>query len=118
MKSVEKVQVVEYKRKNGDNPFADWFDGLNHQAALKVDDAIVRMKEGNFSNVKSVGQGVSERKINFGPGYRIYFGRDGGKLIILLGGGTKKSQKRDVETARKLWLEYKSRAKEGGIQWH
>ena len=61
---------------------------------------------GNLSNVKGVGGGVLEYRIDFGPGYRIYFGRDGDALIILLGGGTKVRQQRDIETAVALWREY------------
>jgi len=71
------------------------------------------MGMGNLSNVESVGQGVHEYKINFGPGYRIYFGRDGEELIILLAGGAKKKQSRDIAEAQKLWADYKQRKKGG-----
>jgi len=71
------------------------------------------MENGNFPNVKSVGQGVHEYKLDFGPGYRIYFGRDGDKIVVLLGGGTKKRQSRDIQTAQALWQEYKQRKKKG-----
>ena len=67
------------------------------------------MEAGNLSNVRGVGSGVSERRINVGPGYRVYFGRDGKTLIVLLGGGTKSRQQRDIEDARQLWQEYKRR---------
>ncbi len=67
------------------------------------------MEQGNLSNIKGVGAGVSEYRIDFGPGYRVYFGRDGDTLIILLGGDTKKRQQRDIEAARDLWREYKQR---------
>ena len=67
------------------------------------------MEYGNFSNVKAVGQGVSEYKLDFGPGYRIYFGKDGDKLVILLAGGTKKRQSRDIGAAQKYWKDYKRR---------
>ena len=67
------------------------------------------MKNGNFSNVKSVGNGVSERRIDFGPGYKIYFANDGDNLIILLGGGTKKHQQSDINKAKKCWKDYKNR---------
>lgn len=69
--------------------------------------ALVRLEQGNFSNVKSVGQGVLEYRIDFGPGYRVYFGRDGEALVILLTGGTKKRQQRDIQTAHAYWREYK-----------
>ena len=67
------------------------------------------MEAGNLSNVKSVGDGVHEFRINVGPGYRIYFGRHGQTLIILLGGGTKRRQERDIEKAKERWAEFKKR---------
>ena len=73
--------------------------------------ALKRMGQGNLSNAKGLVAGVFEHKLNFGPGYRIYFGRDGEKLIILLGGGTKSRQERDIQAAVANWGAYK-RAKE------
>ena len=70
------------------------------------------MEHGNLSNTKSLGGGVIESKIDFGPGYRVYFGKDGKHLIILLGGGTKKGQSKDIQKAKALWQEYKRREKE------
>ena len=75
--------------------------------------AIVRLEQGNFSNVKPVGSGVSEYRVDFGPGYRVYFGWDGDQIIILLGGGTKKRQQRDINLAIERWLDYKRRKKSG-----
>jgi len=69
--------------------------------------ALYRLELGNFSNVKNIGAGVYEFRINFGPGYRIYFGREGDQVIILLGGGTKKRQETDIKTAKKEWKKYK-----------
>jgi putative addiction module killer protein len=100
-------KVVEYV-KAGFSPFAKWFLGLDAQAAAKVTVALYRLEQGNMSNVKSVGKGVSECKVDFGPGYRIYFGQEGNELIILLGGGSKKSQEKDIRIAHLLWAEYKS----------
>lgn len=107
------VDVAEYEDEYGNHPFSKWFATLNTQAALKVRTALARMESGNFSNVKAVGQGVSEYKLDFGPGYRIYFGKDGDKLVILLGGGTKKRQDNDIKTAQTLWKAYKQRKKKG-----
>ena len=78
-------------------------------AAAKVTVALARVEQGNLSNVKGVGEGVLECRIDWGPGYRVYFGRDGDILVILLTGGTKKRQQRDIETAKKLWGDYKAR---------
>ena len=71
--------------------------------------AVTRMAQGNFSNVTGVGSGVFEYHVHFGPGYRIYFGRDGDRLIILLGGGSKKRQQADIGHAVELWQDYKRR---------
>lgn len=105
------VEVVEYEDENGRRPFAVWFESLSSQAALKVRTAIARMENENFSNVKAVGSGVAEYKINFGPGYRVYYAQDGKTLVILLGGGTKKRQSRDIENAKQHWSDYKTRKK-------
>jgi putative addiction module killer protein len=71
--------------------------------------AIARLEQGNRSNVKGVGAGVLEYRINFGPGYRVYFGRDGEVLVILLTGGTKKRQQRDIDAAIQMWADYRRR---------
>ena len=86
------IDVRVYLDQTGKSPFADWFDDLDSQASAKVTMAVTRLGQGNFSNVKGVGSGVSEYKIDFGPGYRIYVGKYGDHLVILLGGGTKKRQ--------------------------
>ena len=90
-------------------PFERWFNKLNAVAAAKVTIALVRLGQGNTSNVKSVGDGVAEFRINAGPGYRIYFGRDGEALVILLTGGDKGSLQRDIEHAMIYWKDYKRR---------
>ena len=100
------MKVVEYFR-GGESVFEKWFLSLDSSAAAKVTTALYRLEQGNFSNVKAVGMGVSEYKIDFGPGYRIYFGRSGNELIILLGGGTKKMQGKDIKKAQMLWADYK-----------
>jgi putative addiction module killer protein len=73
---------------------------------------LARLEAGNTSNVKSVGEGVNELKVDFGPGYRVYFGWDGQELVILLGGGTKKRQSSDIKTAQGYWSDYKTRMRE------
>ena len=108
------VEVKEYVDSRDRSPFADWFNGLEAALAAKVKIAVDRMAAGNLSDVKGVGQGVLERRIHFGPGPRIYFGKDGGDLIILLGGGTKRRQQVDISRAQDLWFEYKRRKREGG----
>ncbi|SPP99796.1 conserved hypothetical protein [Candidatus Sulfobium mesophilum] len=81
---MDKIKVVEFLQ-NGVSIFGEWFSSLGARAAAKVSTALYRLQQGNFSNVKSVGQGVSEYKIDFGPGYRIYLGGEGNTSVILLG---------------------------------
>jgi len=103
------VNVVEYVDDSGKSRFATWFEELNAPAAAKVTTALYRLGQGNFSNVKGVGRGVFEYRIDFGPGYRIYFGNDGETVVILLGGSTKKRQQQAIQTAWRTWIEYKVR---------
>ena len=77
----------------------------------KVTVALTRIELGSLSNVKGVGAGVQEFRIDFGPGYRVYFGRDGDRLLILLAGGTKSRQQKDIAAAQKRWADYKKRKK-------
>jgi putative addiction module killer protein len=103
------IDVREYVDRRGRSPYATWFDSLNADAAAKVATAVTRISLGNFSNLEGIGSGVFEYKLDFGPGYRIYFGKDGETLVILLGGGTKKRQRRDINTALANWQDYKRR---------
>ncbi|MGB8414652.1 MAG: type II toxin-antitoxin system RelE/ParE family toxin [Candidatus Binatus sp.] len=103
------IVVREYLDSSVGSPYAAWFDSLNAEAAAKVTTAVTRLSLGNFSNVEGVGSGVFEYKLDFGPGYRIYFGKDGEALVILLGGGTKRRQQRDISAALANWQDYKRR---------
>jgi putative addiction module killer protein len=105
------LDVREYLDEDGSSPFAAWFSGLDATAAAKITIVLARIEQGNLSNVKSVGQGVLEYRLDFGPGYRVYFGRDGDVLVILLAGGTKKRQQQDIEAAKARWADYKRRKK-------
>lgn len=105
------LEIRYYVSREGQQPFAAWFMDLEPTARAKVTRAIARMEQGNLSNVKSVGEGVLEYKIDFGPGYRVYFGRDGETLVILLCGGTKRRQQRDIDAAHAYWQDYKQRAR-------
>lgn len=105
--NTDRLKIVEYLWE-GKSPFEKWFNTLDASPAAKITTALYRLEAGNFSNVKPVGMGVMEYRIDFGPGYRIYFGRDGEKLIILLGGGSKKTQGKDIIAARTAWKQYKA----------
>ena len=101
------VTVREYLDPVGRSPYARWFDGLHAPAAAKVATALYRLELGNFSNVKSVGSGVYECKIDFGPGYRVYFGTERESLIIVLGVSGKTGQQAAIAAAKKAWAAYK-----------
>ena len=101
------VDIRYYVAADGREPFADWYSGLEVAASAKITRAITRLEQGNFSNAKSVGQGVLEYRIDFGPGYRVYFGRDSDTLVLLLTGGTKKRQQRDIDAAHGYWQHYR-----------
>ena len=106
------LDIRYYVAASGEEPFAEWFAELDAAASAKIARGLARMEQGNLSNVKGVGEGVLECRIDFGPGYRIYFGRDGEKIIVLLSGGTKKRQQRDIDAAHAYWQDYK-RGKRG-----
>lgn len=101
------LEIRYYVAADGQPPFERWFSDLETIARARVARAITRLEQGNFSNVKSVGEGVFEYRIDFGPGYRVYFGQDGQTWVILLTGGTKKRQQRDIDEAHAYWQDYK-----------
>jgi putative addiction module killer protein len=107
------IRVEEFVTDEDVSPFRRWFDVLDDQAAAWVTIAIDRLGEGNTSNAKALAEGVSELRINRGPGYRVYFGWDGKLLVILLGGGTKKRQQNDIQSALRHWRSYKTRKAAG-----
>jgi putative addiction module killer protein len=101
------IELLEYVNAAGVSPFAKWRERLDAATRARVTVAVFRLEAGNFSAVKGAGSGIFELRLDFGPGYRVYFGKDGEKLIILLGGGTKKRQQDDIEAAQERWQEYK-----------
>ena len=103
------IRILEYLDVEGRSPYGIWFEGLNAPAAAKVVSAFYQLAAGNLSNVKGVGSGVFERKIDFGSGYRIYFGRDGESVVILLGGSSKQHQQQAIEAAKERWIDYRRR---------
>ena len=109
----DEAEIEEYVDASGYSAFGDWFDSLAPVAAAKVTVAVTRIGRGAVSNVKGVGDGVLEYRIDSGPGYRIYFGRDGDRLVILVGGGTQRRQDKDTEAAKARWADYKARKKGG-----
>jgi putative addiction module killer protein len=106
------IEVREYVDAQGRIPYRDWIVKLDTATRARVIAAVLRMEHGNFSVAKSAGSGVSELRLILGPGYRVYFGKDGERLVILLGGGAKKRQQADIDAAHALWAEYKKRKRE------
>ena len=101
-------RLVIFERPNGKRPFQDWLRGLSDAKGRGVIRArLERVRLGNFGDSRSVGNGVEELKIDYGPGYRVYFGRPTAQLVVLLCGGGKGSQKRDIQRAHSLWMEFR-----------
>jgi putative addiction module killer protein len=100
------IEILLFRRGRS-IPFSEWLDSLKDARAVGIVRArLNRIRLGNFGDCKTVGGGVEELRIDFGPGYRVYFGRKGCALVILLGGGDKKTQAKDILRARKHWEEY------------
>jgi putative addiction module killer protein len=105
---VSEKEVRTYLRPDGTCPFNDWLESLrDRQTRARIRARINRVRLGNFGDCKSVGRGVSELRIDHGPGYRVYFGIAGTKLVILLCGGDKSSQSGDIRKAIEYWEDYK-----------
>ncbi len=100
-------ELIMLETQEGDVPFEKWLENLKSKAfQVAVDARLTRVADGNFGDHKSVGEGVFELRIPKGPGLRIYYGLDGPRLVVLIGGGDKSSQKKDIRNAQKLWKEY------------
>lgn len=107
-------EVRAYLDHRGRNLFSLWMDGLAPTVRRRIQQILGRMAEGNLGDVRAVGEGVIERRADFGPGYRIYFAWDGPDLIILLAGGDKSAQRDDITRARERWRDYRTRKARGG----
>jgi putative addiction module killer protein len=105
--------VRVYAGSDGSEPFTDWLRGLRDGSGRnRIRERLARVRLGNFGDARSVGNGVHELRIHTGPGYRIYFGREGDTVVILLCGGDKSSQARDIDRARSYWRDYRSQSHE------
>lgn len=104
------IEIREYKTKDGRNLFREWLDSLRDtEAKARIRIRLNRVRVGNLGDAKSIGRGVSELRIPYGPGYRVYFGRDGSRIVLLLCGGDKHSQRQDIIEAQGRWADYKER---------
>ncbi len=102
-------QIELYQTQSGATPFEDWLSALKDKTTRGIiRNRVDRIKVGNFGVHHGVGEGVEELVIDVGPGYRVYYGLDGAKIVILLCGGDKKSQNADIHLAKKYWADYRS----------
>ena len=106
-------EVLAYTDQRGRSPFDLWLDRQAPPVQRRIHQVLARMVDGNMGDVRSIGGEVIERRVHFGPGYRLYFAWDGPTLIILLGGGDKSSQRNDITSARARWQDYKNRSTGG-----
>jgi putative addiction module killer protein len=101
-------EVVAFRARDGQVPFEEWLDDLDDKRAVaRVLARLARVRQGNPGDCKPVGEGVSELRVDYGPGYRVYFGQKGRTLVVLLCGGDKRTQDRDIRLARQFWREFK-----------
>ena len=101
-------EIQYYHAPNGKNPFTEWLESIRDKSTQnRIDKRLERLEDGNFGDCKSVGDGVFELRLRFGSGYRIYFGQIDNTLVLLLCGGDKASQARDIKRAKIYWREYK-----------
>ena len=106
------IEFTVYVDATGHSPFVKWFEALDAVSASKVRAYITRVELGNYSNVEPIGEGLSEIKINYGPGYRVYFRQENGMLLLLLGGSSKKGQQKAIDAAKLAWKRYASDRKQ------
>jgi putative addiction module killer protein len=101
-------EVVAFRARDGQVPFEDWLNDLKDKRAVaRVLARLARVRQGNLGDCRPVGEGVSELRVDYGPGYRVYFGQKGRTLVVLLCGGDKRTQDRDIRLARQFWREFK-----------
>jgi putative addiction module killer protein len=105
---VTSKEIVAFRARDGEVPFENWLDELNDRRAVaRVLARLARVRQGGLGDYKSVGEGVCELRVDYGPGYRVYFGQKGRTLVVLLCGGDKRSQDRDIRLAKQYWHEFK-----------
>jgi len=104
---VQPREIQNYVKADDSSPFEEWYNSLrDNKAKNRIQLRLARIQEGNLGDYRSVGEGVFELKIDYGPGYRVYFGQIGSIIILLLCGGDKSSQDRDIRKAKEYWADY------------
>jgi len=110
-----KLAIREYVTPQGKNPFREWLKNLDMVVQARIQARVLRFESGNLGDHKSVGGGVWEARLDFGPGYRLYLGKDGVAVVLLLVGGDKRSQSKDIAAAKRCWQDFRE-AKHGKAQ--
>ena len=106
--AIQQKEIIVYSDENGNEPYADWFNNLrDKKGKSRIESRLQRLAAGLYGDCEPVGEGVSELRMFFGSGYRIYFGEDAKNIVVLLCGGDKGSQNRDIKAAKEYWKEYK-----------
>ena len=104
------MQLLRYQREDGREPFSEWLNGLRDKMAqARIRLRLRQVEAGSLGDCEPVGEGVLELRVHVGAGYRVYCGRHGKTVVLLLCGGDKASQARDIEQAKQLWMEWKRR---------
>ena len=106
-----KIEIKVLETDEGKVPFEEWYDSLRDKLTkVRIRRRLDRIELGNFGDTESVGEGVYELRLHFGSGYRVYFGRVGSMVIVLVGGGDKSRQQKDIAQAQAIWRQYKDEA--------
>ncbi|MFZ2630766.1 MAG: type II toxin-antitoxin system RelE/ParE family toxin [Desulfosalsimonadaceae bacterium] len=107
-----KTELLEYLTEDGENPFHKWIISLKDRSArARIRVRLNHVRLGNFGDCKPVGKGVNELRVDYGPGYRVYYGKSETTVVILLCGGSKKSQSKDIRLAQAYWADFQRRGK-------
>lgn len=110
-KPVQPKTLTVYQDADGNEPFTNWFNSLRDvQGRKRIGARLRRLEQGNYGDCEPIGEGISELRMFFGPGYRVYFGEEGDNIVLLLCGGDKSSQTQDIEAAKAYWKEHLSHA--------
>lgn len=112
-----KYTLLEYRTEKGRNPYQQWLNTLDTEIQQRIEARIFRFELGNLGDSKALGRGIFEARFTIGPGYRVYFGIEGKTIVILLRGGDKKTQKKDILTAKRYWNDYLERGNHGSKKY-
>jgi len=106
MMVVKTQEIIVYSDTNGKQPFVKWLNSLSSIIRTRIQQRILRLSVGNFGDFKFLAEGIYELRLDFGPGYRVYFGKDGNTIVVLINGGDKGTQNKDINAAKKYWQDY------------